>query len=54
VCFTLQKQRDREASLSETPDRSIIVVTIRGHENMTNEERAARIAQYIEQDPKRS
>jgi len=42
-----------EVSLSETPDRSIIVVTIRGHENMTNEERAARIAQYIEQDPKR-
>jgi hypothetical protein len=33
--------------------RSANVVTIRGHENLTDEERTARIAQYIEQDPKR-
>jgi len=42
-----------EVSLVETPNRSVIVVTIHGHENMTDEERAARIAQSIEQDPKR-
>lgn len=29
------------------------MVTVRGHGNMTDEERVARIAQYIEQDPKR-
>ncbi len=29
------------------------MVTVRGHEDMTDEERAVRIAQYIEQDPKR-
>ncbi|HEY8291057.1 MAG TPA: hypothetical protein VIG44_01150 [Thermomicrobiales bacterium] len=29
------------------------MVTIRGQKDVTDEERAARIAQYIEQDPKR-